>query len=227
MERTRKIAFYNNKGGVGKTTSVINIAYSLQKAGKRVLVVDCDSQENCFSFFMAAQSTDSILPTEFENISHTTWARYVEVADKDTAAFDYILFDLPPAMNDEVKQIIRYCGIVYVPTMLGEFEIAGLEKVTVEIARQNARLGGIFITMFSKQNDEEIIKEFRTALQSRMMQAVIPFSKTVRESQKAGLPIAAYFLEKKVPKVQSSWKIVNAYETLAAEIMSKDQAGRV
>ena len=170
-------------------------------------------------FFMAGQDTDGILPTAYENMKHTTWTRYVELADKDTAAFDYILFDLPPAMTDEVKKIIRHCGIVYVPTMLGEFEIQGLERVTVEIAKQNARLGGIFITMYQKQNDEDILQQFRTVLQSRLMQSVIPYSRTVRESQKAGLPIEAYFTEKKVPHNGSSWKIVNAYEQLAAEIM--------
>ncbi len=221
---TRRIALYNNKGGVAKTTSVINLAYSIQKAGKKVLVVDCDAQENCFSFFLTEQGADSILPTEYENIKHTTWTRYIDIAAKDAAAFDYILFDLPPAMTDEVKQIIRHCGTVYVPTMLGEFEIQGLERVTGEIARQDARLGGIFITMYQQQNDAELLREFRSVLQSRLMQTVIPYSRTVRESQKAGLPIAAYFIEKKVPHNGSSWKIVNAFESLAAEIM-KGAAG--
>lgn len=216
---SKRIALYNNKGGVAKTTSVINLAYSIQKTGKKILVVDCDTQENCFSFFMTAQNADSILPTEYENIRHSTWTRYVELADTDTAEFDYILFDLPPTMTDEVKRIIRHCGTVYVPTMLGEFEIQGLEKVTVEIARQNARLGGIFITMFQKQNDAGLLQEFRNALQTRLMQTVIPYSRTVRESQKEGLPIEAYFAEKKVPRNGNSWKIVNAYEELAREVM--------
>ena len=216
---SKRIALYNNKGGVAKTTSVINLAYSIQKTGKKILVVDCDTQENCFSFFMTARNADSILPTEYENIRHSTWTRYVELTDTDTAEFDYILFDLPPAMTDEVKRIIRHCGTVYVPTMLGEFEIQGLEKVTVEIARQNARLGGIFITMYQKQNDAELLQEFRNALQTRLMQTVIPYSRTVRESQKEGLPIEAYFAEKKVPRNGNSWKIVNAYEELAREVM--------
>jgi chromosome partitioning protein len=215
---TKKIAIYNNKGGVAKTTSVINLAYCIQKNNKKVLVVDCDTQENCFSFFMTTRLTESILPTEYENVSHTTWTRYVGVANEITADYNYILFDLPPAMTDGVKQIIRHCGTVYVPTMLGEFEIQGLERVTVEIAKQNARLGGIFITMYQKQNDEEILQQFRSVLQSRLMQSVIPYSRTVRESQKAGLPIEAYFTEKKVPRNGNSWKIVHAYEELAKEI---------
>ena len=216
----KRIAMYNNKGGVAKTTSIINLAYSIQKTGKKVLVVDCDTQENCFLFFMTARNSDSILPTEYENVKHTTWTRYVDLTDKDTVVFDYILFDLPPALTDEVKQIIRHCGIVYVPTMLGEFEISGLQKVTLEIAHQDAQLGGIFVTMYQKQNDEELLEQFRDALASQLMQTLIPYSRTVRESQKAGLPIEAYFIDKKVPRNGSSWKIVNAYESLAAEIMN-------
>lgn len=40
------IAVYHNKGGVGKTTVVVNLAAALSRKGKRVLVVDLDSQAN-------------------------------------------------------------------------------------------------------------------------------------------------------------------------------------
>ncbi len=45
----RIIAFANQKGGVGKTTSVINLGAYLSKANRRVLIVDTDSQANASS----------------------------------------------------------------------------------------------------------------------------------------------------------------------------------
>jgi len=40
----RRIVFTNDKGGVGKTTTVANIAVGLSRQGKKVLVVDMDPQ---------------------------------------------------------------------------------------------------------------------------------------------------------------------------------------
>ena len=44
MKHSKIIAIMNQKGGVGKTTSTINLGVGLSKAGKRILLVDADPQ---------------------------------------------------------------------------------------------------------------------------------------------------------------------------------------
>jgi chromosome partitioning protein len=64
-----KIIFLNQKGGVGKTTSVVNLGAALALRGKRVLLIDFDSQGNLSSSLSADNSAPGTYDILTEQIS--------------------------------------------------------------------------------------------------------------------------------------------------------------
>ncbi len=56
----RKIAFINYKGGVGKTSLIVNTAASLAKRGLRVLLIDFDTQSNASIWLMRLEKWNKI-----------------------------------------------------------------------------------------------------------------------------------------------------------------------
>jgi len=79
-----KITVTNQKGGVGKTTTAINTAYFLAKAGARVLLIDFDPQGN-------ATSGLGIDKSLLKSVSNTDGvATIMDVISEETALADVI-----------------------------------------------------------------------------------------------------------------------------------------
>jgi chromosome partitioning protein len=99
------IACANQKGGVGKTTTVVNLAAYLALAGDRVLVVDLDPQGNATSGFG------------------------IDRARLDTTLYDVILGETP--VVDVIQQtVVAGCSIVPASVSLAgaEVEIAAVDQ---------------------------------------------------------------------------------------------------
>lgn len=60
MSSVRTLSFFNNKGGVGKTTLSTNVAYNFAQRGHRVLFVDCDPQCNATQLLLSEEQTSEI-----------------------------------------------------------------------------------------------------------------------------------------------------------------------
>lgn len=55
----KRIAIFNHKGGVGKTTTTFHLGWMLAKQGKRVLMVDADSQCNLTGLFLGHEQFEN------------------------------------------------------------------------------------------------------------------------------------------------------------------------
>jgi len=71
---TYRLAIFNHKGGVGKTTLTVNIAAALAEAGKTILLVDSDPQCNVTSYLVESNVVDDLLDASDGSDGQTLWS---------------------------------------------------------------------------------------------------------------------------------------------------------
>ena len=76
-----RITIYNHKGGVGKTTLTVNIAFALSSLGKSVLLIDSDPQCNLTSYLLSDDVVDDLLDHSNDQNGKTIWSAVKPVID--------------------------------------------------------------------------------------------------------------------------------------------------
>jgi len=69
-----RLALFNHKGGVGKTTLTVNIADALARQGSRILLVDSDPQCNLTSYYLPDNRVDRLLTDSDGEKGRTLWS---------------------------------------------------------------------------------------------------------------------------------------------------------
>jgi len=168
--KPRVYAFANQKGGVGKTTTAINLAACLAEAGERALVVDLDPQANATSGLgMRANGTSSydlldgapledlVKATAFENLflvpskpelagaavelsRRDDGDRYLAQALEHAHGFDFVLLDCPPSLGPLTVNALAAADRVIVPVQAEYYALEGLAQLVQSINLIKTRL---------------------------------------------------------------------------------------
>ena len=166
----RIYAFANQKGGVGKTTTALNLAACLAEAGERALVVDLDPQANATSGLgMRANGTSTYdlldgaplkelaKPTRFANLflvpsrpelagaavelsQRDDGERYLVRALADRDDFDFVLLDCPPSLGPLTVNALAAADRVVVPVQAEYYALEGLAQLVQSITLIKTRL---------------------------------------------------------------------------------------
>ncbi len=154
----RIICVANQKGGVGKTTTAINLAVGLAKAGEQTLLIDLDPQCNATSgvglepaarhpLLLETPLKESLLATRWENLQLLPGSRsFVDVdrlergaisdsatlrqhLDAGMGSFDFVLIDCPPSLGQLTQAALTASTEVLMPIQCEFYAMEGLTQM--------------------------------------------------------------------------------------------------
>ena len=166
---SKVISISNHKGGVGKTTSAINIGAGLHSLGKRVLLIDLDPQANLsqslgitepeYTIYGAIRGEHPLRPTEIVKgldivpatldlsgaeveLSGEAGREYIlrELLEPVRGSYDYILIDSPPSLGLLTINALTASGEILIPLQAQYLALQGLAKLLEIVEKIQKRL---------------------------------------------------------------------------------------
>jgi chromosome partitioning protein len=163
------ISLLNHKGGVGKTTSAINIGAGLVELGKKVLLIDLDPQANLtislgiprqkMTIYEALRGEGELVPyTHKPNLDVITSSLDLSGAEMElineagrefilrellsqvSDDYDYILIDCPPSLGLLTLNALAGSRYVLIPLQTEFLAVQGLAKIKQVIDKVKFRL---------------------------------------------------------------------------------------
>lgn len=176
---SKVIAVFNQKGGVGKTTTNVNLSASMGKMGKKILVLDLDPQGNTTSGYGIDKNevensiyeimldeveiNNAIIKTEFDNIDIISASKDLSGAEIEIASIEkdreFILKKAIDKVKDKYDYIFIDC-----PPSLGMLTInclSAVDSVLIPIQCEYYALEGVSQLM-------ETIKLVKSRLNPRL-----------------------------------------------------------
>ena len=112
--RARIVAFENSKGGVAKTTSAIAVADAAAVAGRRVALVDADSQGSAMDWYRLAAKTE--FPLRVKTALPMPTGEIRDHLLEHLKDEDLVIIDGPPALGPTHESVIASADLLVVPT---------------------------------------------------------------------------------------------------------------
>lgn len=159
---SRIISVLNQKGGVGKTTSTINLAAAIAKSGKSVLIIDLDPQANATSGIgvdknsvnasiydiLTSQkpASDTILKTRIDNLSIIPATTSLAAAEQELVS----VMSRESVLKSTLENLVFDYVIIDCPPSLGLLSINALvasDSVLIPVQAEFYALEGLGLLM--------------------------------------------------------------------------------